>query len=81
MIGGVFPNDDPTQPPGENVTIDLGTQDANNNGLYPAATITVSGINFPAAAVVGSLENKYAVFLIAEDTTNNVPLAIYLFQQ
>lgn len=81
IIGGVFPNDDPTQPPGEDVTIDLGAQDANNNGLYPSATVTVSGVNFPAAAVVGSLENKYVVFLIAEDTTNNVPLAIYLFQQ
>lgn len=81
IIGGVFPNDDPTQPPGQDVTIDFGAQDVNNNGLYPAATVTVSGVSFPAAAVVGSLENKYAVFLIAEDTTNNVPLAIYLFQQ
>lgn len=81
IIGGVFPNDDPTQPPGEDVTIDLGAQDANNNGLYPLATVTVSGVSFPAAAVVGSLENKFAVFLIAQDTTNNVPLAIYLFQQ
>jgi len=80
-IGGVFPNDDPTHPPATNVTIDLGTQDANNNGLYPAATIIVSGVSFPAAAVVGSLESKYAIFLIAQDTTNNVPLAIYLFQQ
>ena len=81
MIGGVFPNDNPTLPPGQDVTIDLGAQDASNNGLYPSATITVSGVNFPAAAVVGSLENKFAVFLIAEDTINNVPLAIYLFQQ
>jgi hypothetical protein len=81
IIGGVFPNDDPTQPPGQNVTIDLGAQDPNNNGLYPSATVTVSGVNFPAAAVVGSMENKYAVFLIAEDTVNNVPLAIYMFQQ
>jgi hypothetical protein len=81
IIGGVFPNDDPTQPPADNVIIDLGTQDPNNNGLYPRVTVTVSGIRFSAAAAVGSLENKYAIFVIAEDTTNNVPLAIYLFQQ
>jgi hypothetical protein len=81
IIGGVFPNDDPSQPAGQDITIDLGTQDANNNGLYPMATVTVSGVMFPAAVVVGSLENKYAVFLLAQDTTNNVSLAIYLFQQ
>ncbi len=92
IIGGVFPNtggmcpsgqpvDKPTQPASQNVTIDLGTQDPNNNGLYPSAMVTVSGASFPASAVVASLENKYAMFLIAEDTTNHVPLAIYLFQQ
>jgi hypothetical protein len=81
IIGGVFPDDNPTKTPGEDITIDFGAQDVNNNGLYPSATLTVSGVSFPAAAVVGSLENKYAVFLIAEDTTNNVPLAIYLLQQ
>ena len=81
IIGGVFPDDNPTKTPGEDITIDFGAQDVNNNGLYPSATVTVSGVSFPAAAVVGSLENKYAVFLIAEDTTDNVPLAIYLLQQ
>jgi len=88
IIGGVFPNtggsspvDEPTQPAGQNVTVDLGTQDPSNNGLYPSATVMVSGASFPAAAVVGSLEGKYAFFLIAEDTVNNVPLAIYLFQR
>ena len=88
IIGGVFPTtggsspvDEPNLPASQNVTIDLGTQDPNNNGLYPLATITVSGSSFPAAAVVGSLEQKYVIFLIAEDITNNVPLAIYLFQQ
>ena len=81
IVGGVFPNDDPTLPAGQNITVDLGTQDANNNGLYPSATVTVSGVNFPAAAVVGTLQGKYVLFLITEDTINNVPLAIYLFQQ
>jgi hypothetical protein len=81
IIGGVFPNDDPTQPADQNVTIDLGTQDPHNNGLYPAATATVSGVSFPAAAVVGDLENKYVLFLLCQDSINNVPLGIYLFQQ
>ena len=88
IVGGVFPNtggtspvDEPGQPAAQNVTIDLGTQDPNNNGLYPSATITVSGVSLPAAAVVVTLQNSYAMFLIAEDSVNNVPLAIYLFQQ
>lgn len=88
IIGGVFPNtggaspaDEPTQPPSQDVTIDLGVQDASNHGLYPSATVTVSGAGFPAAAIVGSLEGKFAIFLISEDTVNNVPLAIYLFQK
>ncbi len=88
IIGGVFPNtggmspvDEPNLPAAQNVTIDLGAQSTSSNGLYPSATITVSGISFPAAAVVGSLEQKYVIFLLAEDKVNNVPLAIYLFQQ
>ena len=81
MVGGVFPNDDLTQPGGTGITIDLGPQDASNNGLYTSATVGMSGLNFPAVAVVGNLENKYAIFVIAQDTINNVPLAIYLFQQ
>jgi hypothetical protein len=88
IIGGVFPNtggnspvDEPTEPASQNITIDLGAQDASNNGLYPSATVTVSGVTFPAAAVVGSLETKYIMLLISEDPVNNVPLAIYLFQQ
>ena len=88
IVGGVFPNtggtspvDEPSQPAAQNVTIDLGTQDPNNNGLYPSATVTVSGVSQPAAAVVVALQNSYAMFLIAEDSVNNVPLAIYLFQQ
>ena len=88
IVGGVFPNtggsspvDEPTQPPSQDIAIDLGQQDASNNGLYPAATITVAGVSFPAAAVVGSLDGKYALLLIAEDTVNSVPLAVYLFQR
>ncbi len=88
IIGGVFPNtggsspvDEPNLPPAQDVTIDLGTQDPTNPGLYPSASVTISGVTFPAAAVVGSLENKYAIFVIAQDSISNTPLAIYLFQQ
>jgi hypothetical protein len=88
IIGGVFPDtggsspvDEPNLAPSQNVTIDLGTQDPSNSGLYPSAMIIVSGVSFPAAAVVASLEEKYVMFLIAEDAINQVPLAIYLFQQ
>jgi len=88
IVGGVFPNtggtspvDEPNMPPSQNITIDLGPQDPNNNGLYPSAMITISGVSFPAAAVVGNLEQKYAIFLIAEDIIDNTPLGIYLFQQ
>jgi len=88
IVGGAFPNtggtspvDEPNQPAAQNVVIDLGTQDPNNNGLYPSATVTVSGIKLSAAAAVVTLQNSYAIFLIAVDTVNNVPLAIYLFQR
>jgi hypothetical protein len=81
IVGGLFPNDDPTQQPSQNISIDLGPQDASNNGLFPSAQVTVSGTSFPAVAIVGSPEGKYAIFLIAQDTVNVSPLAIYVFQQ
>jgi hypothetical protein len=80
MIGGIFPNDDPSSPPAQNITIELGSQDPSNNGFYPAATVTMAGVTFPAVAVVGNAENKFAIFIIGQDTLSNVPLAIYLFQ-
>jgi len=36
---------------------------------------------FPAVAVAGALENKYAIFLIAQDIVNQSPMSIYLFQE
>jgi hypothetical protein len=41
MTGGAYPNDDVTQTPPSNITIDLGTQDSSNNGLYKSVTVTV----------------------------------------
>ncbi len=36
---------------------------------------------FPAVAVAGQLEDKYAIFLIAQDIVNQSPMSIYLFQE
>jgi hypothetical protein len=41
MTGGVYPNDDVTQTPNSDTIINLGTQDATYNGLYPSVSITV----------------------------------------
>ena len=101
LVGGAYPNDDPTQPANTNITINLGAQNATNNGLYDSATVTipdpanactapgVAGQDsqgnptcaLPAAAVAGNPENKFAIFLIAEDVVNQSPMAIYLFQE
>jgi hypothetical protein len=100
-VGGAFPNDDPTQPANTNMTINLGTQNATNNGLFDSATVTIPdpvgvctapGVagkdtqgnptcTLPAAAVAGNPENKFAIFLIAQDIVNQSPMAIYLFQE
>jgi hypothetical protein len=101
LVGGAFPDDDPTQPANNNITISLGTQNATNNGLFDLAAVTipdpvsactapgVSGqdsqgnptCTVPAAAVAGNPENKFAIFLIAQDVVNQSPMTIYLFQQ
>ena len=59
------------------LAIDLGTQDSSNNGLYPNATVWMDGVSghllspifwqtypFPAVAIAGQLDAKYAIFLI-----------------
>ena len=86
------------------MTIDFGSEDAGNFGLYKSARVTipdpagspgactppgVAGTDsqtnptctLPAIAVVGNPEDRFAIFLIAQDTVNNSPMAIYLFQQ
>jgi hypothetical protein len=45
--------------------------DANGN---PVCT-------FPAVAIAGNPDNKFAIFVIAQDVVNNSPMAIYLFQE
>lgn len=41
ITGGVYPDDDVTQTPPGNITIDLGTQDSKNNGLFKSVTVTI----------------------------------------
>lgn len=41
MRGGDFPNNDVTKTPNNDITIDLGAEDPQNNGLYTSVTVTV----------------------------------------
>jgi len=41
MIGGGYANDDVTQTPATNISINLGQQDSSNNGLYQNVTVVV----------------------------------------
>jgi hypothetical protein len=84
QLGGGFGNCD--------FAIDLGTQNPSNNGLFPTATIYVGSnfatnttgnrYNFPAIAIAGQLNGKFAIFLIGEDTVGspNQAWGIYLLQ-
>jgi len=92
FYGGDFTNDDPsTSPDGFgncDLAIDLGTQDSANNGLFPGATVwlgasyaantTGKTYSFPAVAIAGQFDGKYAIFLLGADSTE--PWTIYLLQ-
>ena len=41
MSGGLYPNDDVTQTPPGNITMDLGQEDSKTNGFYPSVTVTM----------------------------------------
>jgi hypothetical protein len=107
MTGGAYPNDDVTQAPPSNISIDLGAQDAQNNGLYKSVTVTIpdpagacvshpyGGTDansnptciFPGVAVAGNPNNKYALFVTADDkralafTYTQTPIEFFLYQQ
>ena len=106
MCGGAFFNDSlgNVKQASTDTTIELGTEDSSNFGLYKSARVTIpnpagspgsckapgiSGTDsqnnptctLPAIAVVGNPEDKFAIFLIAQDAVNNSPMVIYLFQQ
>jgi len=92
IYGGDYTNEDPsTSSSGYgncDVAIDLGAQDRSNNGLYPQATVWMgaayagnpngSAYSFPAVAIAGQINGKYAIFLLGFD--NVQPWAIYLLQ-
>jgi hypothetical protein len=83
LSGGAYANDDPTQAAASNFLINLGSQDATRNGLYPSVVITNLdfGTTYSGVAVVGNPESKYAIFIIAEDSDNGLPINFLLFQQ
>jgi hypothetical protein len=62
---------DPAGSPGTCTPPGVARTDSQSN---PTCTL-------PAIAVVGNPEDKFAIFLIAQDTVNNSPMVIYLFQQ
>jgi hypothetical protein len=74
------------------VAIDLGAQDPNNNGLYPAATVYFgtqfagneldATYNFPAVVIAGQLGGTNAIFALGVDLigTPNQAWGIYLLQ-
>lgn len=91
IFGGDFPGNDATVQGDAglatygncDVSIYLGPQDTASNGLFPKATVTFgSGFasapgpaSFPAVAIAGMLNGRYAIFLIASNGQG-----IYLFQ-
>jgi len=72
--------------------IALGAQSASTPGLFPQATVSIGSTfsgnsaavaySFPATAIAGQLNGKYAIFLIGVDTTGtpNQAWGIYLLQ-
>ncbi len=100
IYGGDFPGNNPgstgVQSRGGfgncDMAIDLGTEDPNNNGLYPAVTVYVgaqyggnglgANYNFPAVAIAGQLKGQYAIFVLGVDTVGypNQAWGIYLLQ-
>jgi hypothetical protein len=70
------------------LAIDLGAQDASNNGSFPKATVwmgasyaantTGKTYSFSAVAVAGQFNGKNAIFVLGVDSTQ--PWAIYLLQ-
>ncbi len=92
IYGGDFTNDDPTTSHDGfgncDLAVDLGVQDAANNGLFTKATVwlganyaantTGQTYSFPAVAIAGQLNSKNAIFVLGVDSAQ--PWAIYLLQ-
>jgi hypothetical protein len=101
IYGGEFSNNDPSINTSGNCdfAVDLGAQDSSTNGLYPSATVYVgaafpnnvngTAYSFPAVAIAGQLQGKYAIFVIGFDAAGlqtisqgqqNQDWGIYLLQ-
>lgn len=92
IYGGDFPNNTPASSSNCDFAIDLGAQDSSNNGLYPNVTVWVGADyaanttgtthSFPAVAIAGQLNSKYAIFVLGVDYSSiqPQPWAIYLLQ-
>lgn len=96
IYGGDFPSNDPTTPAVQSnggygncdLAIDLGTQSATNNGLYPSATVwlgstfsanaTKKTYSMSAVAIVSQLQGKFVILVIGKDTTQ--AWSLYLMQ-
>jgi hypothetical protein len=92
LYGGDLASNNPGSPNCD-FAVDLGVQDTSTNGLFPGATVYVfsgftttsmitTSYSFPAVAIAGQLNGKYAIFLIGEDTNGspNQAWGIYLLQ-
>ena len=93
LYGGEFANGDPSANTTSNcdVAIDLGTEDANNNGLYTGVTVylgtaypgnsTGAVVVLPALAIGGEIGSQSALFVGTNMAlTGTAPLQIYLLQ-
>ena len=95
VYGGDFAKGDPSSSTTGygncDFAIDLGAQVGTNYGLYQSATVYVGNgfagytgktYSFPAVAIAGQLNGKYALFLIGVDSTGspNQAWGIYLLQ-
>ena len=90
ICGGTFQNDVLSNLSSD-MLVNLGSQDPQEFGLYKTASVQIPdplGVcsstgtcTLPAVAVAGNPEGNFSIFLIAQDTVNNSPLMIALFQQ
>ncbi|HXW91666.1 MAG TPA: hypothetical protein VEK33_14040 [Terriglobales bacterium] len=90
MCGGTFQND-AANALNNDLLLNLGSEDPTESGLYKTASLQIPdplGVcsptltcTLPAVAVVGNPEGSFSIFLIAQDTVNDSPLVVSLFQQ
>ena len=90
ICGGTFQND-VISSLSNDMLLNLGGQDPTEFGLYKSASIQIPDplevcsstgtCTLPAVAVAGNAEGNFSIFLIAQDTVNDSPMVIALFQQ